>query len=393
MKYLDYIKIVLLAITLLITIGCEDDTENEGNHIPTVKITSGDQTVNQGEKVNLSATAGDVDGDSLTYDWSIESKPQHSQAQIENSNSKNTSFITDRSGTYIVTFKANDGLSNSKIAKSTIKVNRDTPIVDNSNGTKPKLLVKEIYTPTTNSIITTTYEYNNKNQMISFHKTSNYLNKKCKFDYDNKGKVEDRFCTGKRGGDEGNFSYHSTYIYDKKDRLIEQKFYILDKPSGTWRVTEWDGDNPSKVEVVDHGLVRGENDSGEDISWTWTMQYTDGNPTYIEKIEEQDNYIYRVNRVYDNQKSPYSNLNIIYDVDDMMNPSDNYFGGVIGINNITYLENSFTFKLGTSTTTKRNEITYNSENLPIRIDTYKTSSLAPTKTEHTYTTYEYKEGK
>ncbi|MCK5855478.1 MAG: hypothetical protein KAG56_09680, partial [Sulfurovaceae bacterium] len=99
----------------------------EDNHLPTVKITSGDQVVNQGDSVNLSATAIDLDGDSLTYLWTIKSKPNGSDAQINNSRRKSASFVADESGNYVIAFKANDGLSDSNIKTTRIRVSSDDP--------------------------------------------------------------------------------------------------------------------------------------------------------------------------------------------------------------------------------------------------------------------------
>ena len=125
MNYLNYTRTAILVLTLIVTFGCEDDPDNEGNHLPTVKIISGDQVVNQGETVNLSATAIDVDGDSLTYFWTIKNKPNGSDAQINNSRRKSASFVPDETGDYIVTFKANDGLSDSDIKTARVRVTSD----------------------------------------------------------------------------------------------------------------------------------------------------------------------------------------------------------------------------------------------------------------------------
>jgi len=127
MKNLNYLKLSMVVIPLLMITGCGDDPENEGNHLPTVKITSGNQVVNQGDTINLQATAIDVDGDSLTYLWTIKDKPNGSDAQIDNRRRKNASFTADESGQYIVTFKANDGLSDSTIKSVTIRVSSDDP--------------------------------------------------------------------------------------------------------------------------------------------------------------------------------------------------------------------------------------------------------------------------
>ena len=120
MRYLKYTKIALLAVTLLATVGCEEDKENEGNHLPTVTIQNSTQTVNQGDTVNLLATAEDVDGDELSYQWSIQSRPTGSEATLSSSTNKETSFVADKAGKYQLTFHANDGLSDSTIKTATI---------------------------------------------------------------------------------------------------------------------------------------------------------------------------------------------------------------------------------------------------------------------------------
>ena len=56
------------------------------------------QVVNQGDTVALSATAEDADGDSLTYLWSITSKPKNSNAKLTYRRTKTASFIADKKG-------------------------------------------------------------------------------------------------------------------------------------------------------------------------------------------------------------------------------------------------------------------------------------------------------
>lgn len=131
MKYLNYMRMLMLTSMLVVTIGCEDDKNNEGNHLPTVGIISSDKSVDVGEKVDLTATAIDVDGDSLTYLWDIKTKPVSSVAVLTNAQSKKVSFVPDKVGEYVLTFKANDGLTDSKVSEVTINAmkNESLPTV------------------------------------------------------------------------------------------------------------------------------------------------------------------------------------------------------------------------------------------------------------------------
>jgi len=82
MKNLNYLKLSMVVIPLLMITGCEDDPENEGNHLPTVGIIKSKQTVNVGSTVYLEATAFDVDGDELSYLWTMKSRPENSEAEL-----------------------------------------------------------------------------------------------------------------------------------------------------------------------------------------------------------------------------------------------------------------------------------------------------------------------
>jgi hypothetical protein len=131
MKNLNYLKLSMVVIPLLMITACGDDPENEDNHLPTVSIMTDDksQTVNAGEEATVSAKAFDVDGDSLTYLWSIKSKPSGSEAQLSNSRTKNVSIVTDESGDYILSFVANDGFSDSTTVTAKVHASSPDPVV------------------------------------------------------------------------------------------------------------------------------------------------------------------------------------------------------------------------------------------------------------------------
>jgi len=104
------IKMMLSTVILsFLIIGCgEADKENEGNHLPDVKIFQNNKTVNIGTEVNLTSTAVDLDGDRLTYKWSFTSKPEGSKAVLTTNTTTKASFTADKKGRFIVQFTAKD---------------------------------------------------------------------------------------------------------------------------------------------------------------------------------------------------------------------------------------------------------------------------------------------
>lgn len=73
-----------------------------------------DQSVPLGASVNLDGSGSyDADSDSLTYDWSIISRPAGSTAELDNPASMLPSFTPDGSGDYLVQLIVSDGIQNS----------------------------------------------------------------------------------------------------------------------------------------------------------------------------------------------------------------------------------------------------------------------------------------
>jgi hypothetical protein len=85
-----------------------------------VAVLDGDQTVNRGARVSVSAEASyDPDGDPLTYTWTFVSKPFASAASIAGTSIG--AFTADQAGTYVVTVQAADRAGMSGVATVTIE--------------------------------------------------------------------------------------------------------------------------------------------------------------------------------------------------------------------------------------------------------------------------------
>jgi hypothetical protein len=73
-----------------------------------------DQSVITGTAVTLDGSASsEVDGDLLTYSWTITSKPNGSGASLSRTSVVNPTFIPDAAGTYVFSLVANDGKATS----------------------------------------------------------------------------------------------------------------------------------------------------------------------------------------------------------------------------------------------------------------------------------------
>ncbi|MEO8751871.1 MAG: PKD domain-containing protein, partial [Casimicrobiaceae bacterium] len=81
---------------------------------PPVANAGPDQSVFVGDTVTLNGTGStDVDGDPLTYSWTLTSKPAGSVAVLVNAAAVSPTFVVDKAGTYTAQLIVNDGTSNS----------------------------------------------------------------------------------------------------------------------------------------------------------------------------------------------------------------------------------------------------------------------------------------
>ncbi len=72
--------------------------------------------------------SSDVDGDLLTYNWALSSKPTGSGATLSNPTIVNPVFTVDKFGTYVVNLTVNDGTVNSTVDTVTITTLNSYPV-------------------------------------------------------------------------------------------------------------------------------------------------------------------------------------------------------------------------------------------------------------------------
>ena len=90
-----------------------------------------DQTVYVSNTVTLDGSGStDADGDLLTFNWIITSKPSTSNAALSNPTSVNPTFTVDVSGTYVVSLTVNDGNVDSTADTVTISTLNSAPVAN-----------------------------------------------------------------------------------------------------------------------------------------------------------------------------------------------------------------------------------------------------------------------
>ena len=98
---------------------------------PPVADAGSDQAVYVNDSVNLDGSSStDADGDALTFQWSITSKPGGSIAVLSDATLVNPVFVVDVAGSYIVQLIVNDGTSNSNPDTVIISTENSLPVAD-----------------------------------------------------------------------------------------------------------------------------------------------------------------------------------------------------------------------------------------------------------------------
>jgi hypothetical protein len=93
-----------------------------GTHAPVALVDKTQVTALPGSTVPVSAALSfDVDGDTLSYQWSIDAKPAGSAASLSNAASAAASLLPDVAGVYALAVRVSDGRSTS-VAYATVRV-------------------------------------------------------------------------------------------------------------------------------------------------------------------------------------------------------------------------------------------------------------------------------
>ncbi|MGH1439054.1 MAG: PKD domain-containing protein [Cellvibrionaceae bacterium] len=110
----------------------EPDTVNlEFDNVTSVADAGPDQTVPVGTTVILDGSGStDVNGDPLTYSWTITDQPDSSTATLTNSDSVSPQLITDQPGDFTIELIVNDGTVNSAPDSVVVTSTNTKPVAD-----------------------------------------------------------------------------------------------------------------------------------------------------------------------------------------------------------------------------------------------------------------------
>ena len=120
------------VITLTVSNGIATDSANvkvSTRNSPPLAKAGPNQSATVGSSITLDGSgSSDVDGDPLTYFWTMVSKPATSSAFITNFRSVAASFVMDKPGSYVVQLVVNDGKVDSDPSTVTISNGNTAPV-------------------------------------------------------------------------------------------------------------------------------------------------------------------------------------------------------------------------------------------------------------------------
>ena len=123
------------VVELIVNDGTDDSapdtvTLSTGNLAP-VANAGADQTIAVTQPAFLDGTnSTDVNGDALTYQWTLTSQPTNSTATLNDPASATPSFTVDQSGAYTVTLLVSDGLLTSEADLVIIATDNSAPVAN-----------------------------------------------------------------------------------------------------------------------------------------------------------------------------------------------------------------------------------------------------------------------
>jgi fibro-slime domain-containing protein len=114
------------------TVDSQPDTVSlEFDNVKPVAEAGADQSVAVGTTVELNGSGStDVNGDPLTYTWTLLNQPDGSTASLSNADTMTPTLVTDQQGSYVVQLVVNDGLIDSDPDTVTVTSPNTTPIAD-----------------------------------------------------------------------------------------------------------------------------------------------------------------------------------------------------------------------------------------------------------------------
>ena len=126
---MEHIKVLVIIGLVSLFVGCggsgggSESTPGSPQNTAPVANAGPDQNAVVSDLVTLNGTGStDVNGNTLTYLWTITTKPSGSLAALTNESTANPTFIPDLDGSYVAQLIVNDGTVDSTVDTVTITV-------------------------------------------------------------------------------------------------------------------------------------------------------------------------------------------------------------------------------------------------------------------------------